>query len=233
MHHAAIAGCDAGPLMHGTFEHFGAADEIADMPIGQRDLAAERRGVEHPDTAALDQPDTVMLATLAEQRLATVEHFSAALLQHQLPLALAELVHQRRRSADPLLVLGEQQRGTAGRPDCRGTGPPNRIRRRLQHYLPPERSNRSKEEQCPCQIHSAVIVRLDRAIQYSRDVNGLSRSRGVLDSPPSRGMTAEFGGRPVASTVPPGSANTASGKSPDCAHPKKRCSARNRDRRSR
>src|SRR3954454_2623534 len=61
MHHAAIAGCNAGPLMHGAFEHFRPADEIADMPIGQRDLAAERRGVEHPDPAALDQPDTVML----------------------------------------------------------------------------------------------------------------------------------------------------------------------------
>src|SRR3954451_9150456 len=107
MHHATIAGCNAGPLMHGAFEHFGAADEIADMPIGQLNLAAERGGVEHPDTAALDQPDTVMLATLAEQRLATVEHFPAALLQHQLTFALTELVHQRRGSADPLLVFGE------------------------------------------------------------------------------------------------------------------------------
>src|SRR6478609_8590011 len=182
MHHAAIAGCNARPLMHGAFEHLWPVDEIVDMPIGQRDLAAKRGGVEHPDPAALDQPDTVMLATLAEQRLATIEHFSAALLQHQLPLALAELVHHRRRSADPLLVLGEQQRGTAGRPDRCGNRPANHIGRRLQHHLPPERSNRSKEEQCPCQIHSAVIARLDRAIQYSRDVNGLSRSRGVLDS---------------------------------------------------
>jgi hypothetical protein len=68
-------------------EHFGPADEIADVPIGQRDLASERRGVEHADAAALDQPDAVMLAALAEQRLAAVEHLSAALLQHQLPLA--------------------------------------------------------------------------------------------------------------------------------------------------
>src|SRR5439155_20732187 len=82
MHHAAIAGCNAGPLMHAALEHFRPADEIADVPIGQRDLAAERGGVEHPDTAALDQPDAVMLAALAEQRLAAVEHFSAALLQH-------------------------------------------------------------------------------------------------------------------------------------------------------
>jgi hypothetical protein len=36
----------------------------------------------------------------------------------------------------------------------------------------------------------AVIARLDRAIQYSRDAGEVRRSRGVLDSPPSRGMTA-------------------------------------------
>ncbi|MEH2686810.1 hypothetical protein DXU04_17865 [Bradyrhizobium diazoefficiens] len=29
-----------------------------------------------------------------------------------------------------------------------------------------------------------------RTIQYSRDCRGIRRSRGVLDSPPSRGMTA-------------------------------------------
>src|SRR3954469_8072391 len=63
MHHAAIAGCDAGPLMHGTFEHFGAADEIADMPIGQRDLGGERRGVEQPARRAC--AGTVPLTTLA------------------------------------------------------------------------------------------------------------------------------------------------------------------------
>src|SRR3954464_9428848 len=35
----------------------------------------------------------------------------------------------------------------------------------------------------------AVIARLDRAIQYSRDAGEIRRSRGVLDSPLSRGMT--------------------------------------------
>jgi hypothetical protein len=33
----------------------------------------------------------------------------------------------------------------------------------------------------------------DRAIQYSRESNGIRISHGVLDSPPSRGMTAECG----------------------------------------
>ncbi|QFI71613.1 hypothetical protein F8237_04065 [Bradyrhizobium betae] len=68
-----------------------------------------------------------------------------------------------------------------------------------------------------------------RAIQYSRDVNGIRRSRGVLDSPLSRGMTVEL----EVPTAPPNSANTASDKSPCCARPKTRCSAHNRDRRSR
>jgi hypothetical protein len=40
---------------------------------------------------------------------------------------------------------------------------------------------------------SVVIARLDRAIRYSRDGGGTRIGRGVLDSPPSRGMTAEFG----------------------------------------
>jgi|UPI00076AD08B hypothetical protein len=37
--------------------------------------------------------------------------------------------------------------------------------------------------------HSAVIARLDRAIQYAETVVIESRRGGVLDSPPSRGMT--------------------------------------------
>src|SRR4051812_46025041 len=36
----------------------------------------------------------------------------------------------------------------------------------------------------------AVIAWLDRAIRYSRDAGGIRRSRGVLDTPLSRGMTA-------------------------------------------
>ena len=43
----------------------------------------------------------------------------------------------------------------------------------------------------------AVIARLDRAIQYSRDAGGMRKSRGALDSPPSRGMTAVGGARRI------------------------------------
>ena len=38
-----------------------------------------------------------------------------------------------------------------------------------------------------------VIARLDRAIQYSETVVMEQMGRGVLDAPPSRGMTAEIG----------------------------------------
>jgi len=39
---------------------------------------------------------------------------------------------------------------------------------------------------------TGVIARLDRAIQYSETVVVEPRGRGVLDAPPSRGMTAEY-----------------------------------------
>jgi hypothetical protein len=41
---------------------------------------------------------------------------------------------------------------------------------------------------------STVIARLDRAIQYPRDVEINSRSRGVLDTPHTRGMTIASSG---------------------------------------
>ncbi|MCP1858297.1 hypothetical protein ABIF68_005697 [Bradyrhizobium japonicum] len=40
---------------------------------------------------------------------------------------------------------------------------------------------------------SGVVARLDRATQYSETAVMESRGCGVLDSPPSRGMTAECG----------------------------------------
>ena len=41
---------------------------------------------------------------------------------------------------------------------------------------------------------SVVIARLDRAIQYSEASVIEPRSRGVLDTPPARGMTVVNGG---------------------------------------
>jgi hypothetical protein len=41
-----------------------------------------------------------------------------------------------------------------------------------------------------CGHNNGVIARLDRAIQYSVTAVIESIGRGVLDSPPSRGMTA-------------------------------------------
>jgi len=41
-------------------------------------------------------------------------------------------------------------------------------------------------------VPTEVVARLDRAIQYSREVAMGSRRRGVLDAPLSRGMTVYF-----------------------------------------
>nr|QDP27216.1 hypothetical protein FNV92_19250 [Bradyrhizobium cosmicum] len=38
-------------------------------------------------------------------------------------------------------------------------------------------------------------------MQYSRDAGGMRRSRGVLDSPPSRGMTVVGGARRIRKTA--------------------------------
>jgi hypothetical protein len=46
-----------------------------------------------------------------------------------------------------------------------------------------------------CNHTLCVIARLDRAIQYLETVVIESIGRGVLDSPPSRGMTVLLGGR--------------------------------------
>nr|AWM00555.1 hypothetical protein CIT40_11285 [Bradyrhizobium amphicarpaeae] len=86
--------------------------------------------------------------------------------------------------------------------------------------------------------NTGVIARLvrncaqGRAIQYSRGANGIRRGRGVLDSPPWRGMTAVFVGR-SRPTGPPGSADMVSGRSLGYVHPRTRCSAHSRGRRSR
>jgi len=43
-------------------------------------------------------------------------------------------------------------------------------------------------------MHSAVIARLDRAIQYAAASQQNSAVSGILDSPPSRGMTVMLWG---------------------------------------
>src|SRR4051794_13760006 len=56
-----------------------------------------------------------------------------------------------------------------------------------------ERAARTRSRVCGYTL--PVIARLDRAIQYSETVMIEPRSRGVLDSPLSRGMTVVLGGR--------------------------------------
>ena len=55
------------PDVKSLLEYFGTSDEIAGMPIGERDLAARRRGVEDLYSSGLDQVNAVLRAALAEQ----------------------------------------------------------------------------------------------------------------------------------------------------------------------
>src|SRR5262249_25693277 len=74
MHHAAVAGGNARPLVYAFPEHFRTADEVARMPIGQRDLALGRRGVINANAAGLDQEYAVVPGALPKQRLAAIKH---------------------------------------------------------------------------------------------------------------------------------------------------------------
>src|SRR3984957_4060999 len=105
-------------------EYLGSPDEVAGAPVGQRNLAAERRRVEHADAAALDQIDTVMFGALVEQRLAAIENLAASLLQDDFSFPRRELFHQRWRTADRLLAFAQQQ----GRAYCRRGGTSRRRR---------------------------------------------------------------------------------------------------------
>src|SRR5260370_24939634 len=120
LYDAAIAGSNAGPLMNAVVEYLRPADEITGMPIGQRDLAPGRRGIEHPDAAAFDQKNAVVLRALTEQRLSAVEDLPASLLQNGFPLAQRHVLHQVVRTADRLLVLGQEQGRTRFHPGRRG-----------------------------------------------------------------------------------------------------------------
>src|SRR5687767_12393062 len=78
MQHRAVDGGLARPDMQALLEHFGAADEIAGVPIGERDLASRGRGVEYLDAPAFDQIDAILRAALAEELRAAIEHLALA-----------------------------------------------------------------------------------------------------------------------------------------------------------
>src|SRR5260370_5480696 len=103
LHDAAIAGSNAGPLMNAVVEYLRPADEITGMPIGPRNLAPGRRGIEHPDAAHFDQKNAVVFRALTEQRPSAVDDLPASLLQNGFPLAHRQFLTHGGRTADRCL----------------------------------------------------------------------------------------------------------------------------------
>src|SRR6266568_3190940 len=60
----------------------GTADEVAGVPVSERDLAPRGGGVEYFDAPALDKEDAVLRTALAEQLGAAVEHAPFSGTQH-------------------------------------------------------------------------------------------------------------------------------------------------------
>src|SRR6201993_669578 len=113
MQHAAVAGGDARPLVDAFPEHFRTADEVARMPIGQRDLALGGRGVINADAAGLDQEYAVVPGALPKQRLAAVEHAAPSAANQALPFGGRQGIEQRRGAPDGADIFGQQQRAAA------------------------------------------------------------------------------------------------------------------------
>src|SRR5216683_7743290 len=81
--------------MHAGAEDLGPADEIASMPVGQRDLASRRRLIERADTAGFDEVDAFVNRALIEKRLAAIEDATQAMAQHQFAFPRRERGKQR------------------------------------------------------------------------------------------------------------------------------------------
>src|SRR5690242_16379247 len=99
--------------MHAFAEHLGTPDEIAGMPIGERDLALGRRGVIHADASGLDQENAVIASTLAEQRLAPIKHATPPATNQPFAFGGGERVEQRWRAAYGADIFRQQQRTPA------------------------------------------------------------------------------------------------------------------------
>ncbi len=98
----------------GSAEDMRTADEISGQPIGERDLAAGRRGVEASDQPALDHDDAVLKLALREQNVRPVELPHGADAAHALAIVRRQPIDQAMRPSDQAAVLGKQHAGGAG-----------------------------------------------------------------------------------------------------------------------
>src|SRR5262245_9010524 len=76
MQHAAVHRRHAGPDMDAGVEHVGPADEIAGMPVGERDLTPGGSDVEDTNAAALDEVDAVLLAALRKHLRPAIKYLA-------------------------------------------------------------------------------------------------------------------------------------------------------------
>src|ERR1700692_1402630 len=110
MKHGAVDRGRARPDVQTLLENLRSADEIAGMPVRQRDFAPRRRNVEDLDPPALDQIDAVLRAALAKQLGTAVEYLALSGAQHARLLGFRPSPEQCRRSAALRATGGHQQR---------------------------------------------------------------------------------------------------------------------------
>src|ERR1700722_6179875 len=114
MKHGAVDRGRARPDVQTLLEHLRPADEIAGMPVSQRDFAPRGRDIEDLDPTALDQIDAVLRTALAKQLRATVEHLALSGTQHTRLLGFGQSPEQWRRTAALRSAVGHQQRAELG-----------------------------------------------------------------------------------------------------------------------
>ena len=137
MHDAAFAAATPDHRFVPRPEDIRPADEVAGVPVGERDLAARGGGVEHPDAPGLDQVDALVRRALREQRLAAIDHLALSVGEHLRLLPRGEGLEQRRRPADDILTFDKEQRPRPRgcRPDI-GRNRLDRPRLRLRRLHP-------------------------------------------------------------------------------------------------
>jgi hypothetical protein len=63
-------------------ENIRTADEVSGIPVSERELATRGRVIKYTNPAALDEVDALGRRTLAEHRLAAIDHALPAVAEH-------------------------------------------------------------------------------------------------------------------------------------------------------
>jgi len=204
VHHAAIGGGNAGPLMDAVLEHFRTADEIAGMPVSKRDLARQRRGVEHPEPRPLSMRNIPScFAPWLKSVWPRFEDLAPALLENQLA--------PREASACPS--------GEVDPPiDCSFS-----VRRsdELRAGLP-EGAFEVAFNRAPHLLRAATLM-ASGSLNLSRD------AAMFMPDPACAADAASWRKTSAKSNRRPGRGGKPSGRCRDCGHPRMKYSGHNRD----